>query len=1124
MKKKKLTKVFLRRKDLIKILMIMKITFVLTIVFAMNVFATAYSQATRLNLNLEDASLEQIFFAIEDQSEFKFLYHDKLIDDNTKIQARYKNMTVEEILDDLLKGTSNTYTVLDNNLVVITPKNLYLKQGITVTGTVVDSDGDLLPGVNILVKGTTTGAVTDLNGKYTITVPDENDVLVFSFVGYLTEEVPVNGQTRIDMALVEDIKALDEVVVVGYGTMKKSDLTGALSTVEAEEIAAYPAISMSQALQGRAAGVQIQANNGEPGASYKVRIRGATSINSSSDPLYVVDGFPGATLPPPEDIESIEVLKDASATAIYGSRGANGVIMISTKRGQAGKTKVEFNSSWSSQSEINRLDLLNGSQFAEYLNDTRINSADDPDDVILPYPNPFEFGEGTDWQDEVFRKGGIQNYQLAVSGGNQNVRYYVSGIIYDQKGIIRNSNYNRYSVTSNIDISATDKLQLGANLFARRIKRNGTKTQEGSGGTTGSGVVSSAFKFEPTQGIYNEDGTYTIATINDPHDNPLALALERYNEDLADRFQANFYGEYEFFEGFTFKATLGGSINNRRDGLYIPTTLNAGQNVGGEGEIDTDKDIDLISENYLTYTKTFGAHDITLLGGYSYQSFQDESWDITTQGFITDAGLFHNLDGSANPQIPSSNLTKSELSSWYGRLNYKLLNRYLLTINARYDGSSRFAKNNKWAFFPSGAVAWNMAEESFMDNVETIDQLKLRASYGVTGNQAISPYESLAKFGTVFSIINGAPVNAVRPTDVANDNLTWESTAQTDIGLDIGLFNLRVLLVADYYHMKTDDLLFNVNLPQYSGYGSQLKNIGSVENKGFEFTLTTRNFVGDFEWETDFNISTNKNEVLSLPDENADIRYRTNPGHMVGMDATNILRVGDPVGSFYGYFYDGVIQEGETVPEGSFETEPGGEKFRDIGTTEEGEIVYVPDGELTSADRDIIGNPWPDFIWGLNNTFRYKGFDLNLFLQGSQGNDIYSYTLMELDLMAGQNNATTEALNRWTPENTDTDVPIARSRSRVSSSRWILDGSYVRLKNITLGYTFPSSLLSRIGVSSFRLYLSGQNILTVTDYEGYDPEVNYRSTGNQNSNRNLGLDYGSYPNAISYTLGLNLTF
>lgn len=1125
MKKKKLTRIFLIRKDLLKMIMIMKIALLLTIVSAMNMFATAYSQATKLNLHLENASLEQIFVAIEDQSEFKFLYHDKLINDDAPRKATYRNKTVEEILDDIFSGTDNTYTVLENNLVVITPKKLDVKQGITVTGKVVDATGEPLPGVNIVVQGTTTGAVTDLEGNYTVTVPDENATLVFSFVGFLMEEVPVNGQTTLDVVLVEDIKALDEVVVIGYGTIKKSDLTGSVSTVAADEIAAYPAISMSQALQGRAAGVQIQANNGEPGSSYKVRIRGATSINSSSDPLYVVDGFPGGTLPPPEDIASIEVLKDASATAIYGSRGANGVIMITTKRGQAGKTKVEFNSSWSTQREINRLDLLNGSQFAEYINDTRLNTAENPDEIEVPYANPSEFGEGTDWQDEIFRKGGIQNYQLAVSGGNENVRYYVSGIIYDQKGIIRNSAYNRYSVTSNIDITATEKLRLGANIFARRIDRNGTKTQEGSGGTTGSGVVSAAFKFEPTLGIYNDDGTYTLASINDPHDNPVALALERTNEDKADRFQGNFYGEYEIFQGLTFRATLGGSIDNRRDGLYIPTTLNAGANVGGEARVEADKDIDLISENYLTYSKNFGIHDLTVLGGYSYQSFEDESWDITTQGFITDAGLFYNLDGSANPQIPSSNLTKSEISSWYGRINYKLLGRYLITLNGRYDGSSRFAKNNKWAFFPSGAIAWNIAEESFMDNITILDQLKLRASYGVTGNQAISPYESLAKFGTVFSVINGTPVNAVRPTDVANDNLTWESTAQTDIGVDIGLFNLRLLLVADYYHMKTEDLLFNINLPRYSGYGSQLKNIGSVENKGVEFTLTTRNLVGNFEWETDINFSTNKNEVLSLPDENADIRYRTNPGHMIGMDATNVLRVGDPVGSFYGYIYDGVIQQGETVPDGSFETEPGGEKFRDIGgTDDDGEIIYSPDGELSSADRTIIGNPWPDFIWGINNTFRYAGFDLNFFFQGSQGNDIYSYSLMELDLMAGQNNATTKALNRWTPTNTDTDVPQARSRSRVSSSRWVMDGSYIRLKNLTLGYTFPSSFLNRMGVGSFRLYLSGQNILTITDYEGYDPEVNYRSTGNQNSNRNLGLDYGSYPNAISYTLGLNLTF
>lgn len=448
----------------------------------------------------------------------------------------------------------------------------------------------------------------------------------------------------------------------------------------------------------------------------------------------------------------------------------------------------------------------------------------------------------------------------------------------------------------------------------------------------------------------------------------------------------------------------------------------------------------------------------------------------------------------------------------------------MLTLNARYDGSSRFAKNNKWAFFPSGALAWNVAEESFMESVDEVSQLKLRGSYGITGNQAIGPYQSLARFGSVVTIIDGNIVNAVRPTTVANENLTWESTAQTNIGFDLGLYGMRIMLNGDVYRMVTSDLLFSQPLPQYSGYSSQLSNIGKVENKGFELSVTTLNIDKKLKWETIFNISTNKNKVLELPDDK-DIFIDAAPGHMVGLGSTGILRVGEPVGAFYGYTYEGVLQSADEALPGNFESIAGGEKFKDIsGFDDEGDQDYMPDGRISSADRDIIGNPHPDFIWGLNNTLSYGNFDLNLFFQGSQGNDLYSFSLLELNLMAGQNNATTVALDRWTPTNTDTDVPIAKPRARVSSSRWVYDGSYIRLKNISLGYNVPQTIINRAGFSSLRLTVSAQNLITFTKYDGLDPEVNYRSTGATDSNRNLGLDYGSYPTNKSITFGLKLGF
>ena len=1011
----------------------------------------------------------------------------------TKLQLLHRRRTTARrglyplLLGLLLGGFARAYPAFDR----------------TVTGTVTDEGGGALPGVSILVKGTQRGTTTDQSGSFRLEVPDGAATLVFSFVGYTSREVVVGNQTKIDVTLAPDLKSLDEVVVVGYGTVRKSDLTGAVSTVKAEQIAAYPAGGITQALQGRAPGVQIQANNGDPGASFKIRIRGGSSINASSDPIFVIDGFVGGTLPPPEDIESIEILKDASATAIYGSRGANGVVMVTTKKGKAGKTTVELNTSYSSQREINRLDLLNGEQYTAYLKE-----------LTPSYVSP---GQNTDWQDEIFKPGSIQNHQLSFSGGNQSVKYYVSGSVFDQQGVIVRTDFKRYSVTNNLSFDVSKRVRIGMNLFAQRTGRHGTRTQEGSGGAGSTGAVASALKFMPNQGIYNPDGTYTIAQQGDPIDNPFAIVNELQNESINDRLQANFSADFDIFEGLKFRTTLGASINNQRESSFQPTTLNQGRNVGGQATQDGDKNTNLINENYLTYSRTLGgAHNLSLLGGYSFQKTTFESFGARSQSFISDAVSFWNLGSASVFQAPNSNLSQTELFSYFGRINYGYKDRYLLTLNARYDGSSNFSKNQKWAFFPSGAVAWNVMNEDFMQNVKFFNSWKIRVSYGLTGNQAISPYQTLARFSPTLAVSNGKLVNAVRPTTVANDNLTWETNAQFDVGTDIGFLNNRFNLTIDYYNRVTRNLLFSVPLPQYSGFQSQLKNIGKVGNKGVELGLDSKVFTGGFKWDLGLNVSANRNKVLELPD-GSDIQYGSGPGHMIGLGNTQILRVGQPVGSFWGWVYDGVYQQGDSfLPGGGFEQVAGGEKYRDLNG----------DGKLNADDRRIVGNPNPNFIWGINSDFRYRNFDLNIFFQGSQGNDLLSYTLLELESIASPFNSTVRALDRWTPTNTNTDVPKrSAARPQRVSTRWVYDGSYARLKNIALGYNLPAALLDRVFVSRVRIYVSAQNILTFTKYPGYDPEVNYSSGGSgSNSNRNLGLDYGSYPNAKSYTVGLNVGF
>jgi TonB-dependent starch-binding outer membrane protein SusC len=672
-------------------------------------------------------------------------------------------------------------------------------------------------------------------------------------------------------------------------------------------------------------------------------------------------------------------------------------------------------------------------------------------------------------------------------------------------------------VTNNLSFEASKNLKIGMNLFAQRTIRNGTRSQEASGGASSAGAVSSAFKFMPNQGIYNADGSYTIALQGDPIDNPFAIVTELQDEAVNDRLQANFSADYSIFKDLTFRTTLGASINNQRASTFQPTTLNQGRTTGGDATQDGDKNTNVINENYLTYTKTLGGqHNIGLLGGYSFQKTSFESWGARNQSFITNSVSYWNLGSGTAFQAPNSNLSEAELSSYFGRINYGYKDKYLLTFNARYDGSSNFSKNAKWAFFPSGAFAWNITNEDFMKDSKILDSWKLRTSYGITGNQAISPYQTLARFSSTLAVINGKQVNAVRPTTVANENLTWETTTQLDIGTDMSFLNNRFNLTFDYYNRVTENLLFSVPLPQYSGFQTQLKNIGKVENKGIEISLGSKILTGAFKWDVDVNFSKNQNKVLELPD-NADIQYGAGPGHMIGLGNTQILKVGYPVGSFYGWIYDGVYQSGDKfIPGGGFEVIAGGEKFRDLNS----------DGKLDANDRQIVGDPNPDFIWGLNSNFKYKNLDLNVFFQGSQGNDLLSFSLLEIESMASPYNSTTRALNRWTPTNTNTDIPVRSiSRTQRVSTRWVYDGSYARLKNIAIGYNLPLNLLKNSPIKKVRIYASAQNILTFTNYPGYDPEVNYNSSGTgSNSNRNLGLDYGSYPNAKSYTVGLNIGF
>ena len=999
-------------------------------------------------------------------------------------------------------------TILILVMTLLFGASLFAQDGYALSGIVADDIGEPLIGVNVLKKGTSTGTITDIDGTYSIDV-SPGDVIQFSFTGYVTESVTITNQRELNVTLKGDAQILDEVVVVGYGSRKKSDITGSVSSIKAEELTAFPVLDAAQALQGRAAGVIVQSNNGgEPGAQISIRVRGNTSINASSSPLIVVDGFVGAAMPQAPDIESIEVLKDASAAAIYGSRGANGVILVTTKKGKSGDLSIELNSNYSSQNVSKELELLNASQWTTY--QQAVN------------PSYIPGTADTDWQDLLYRSGNTQNHQVSFSGGSENVNFYASGTYFKQKGVIINSQFERISFLSNIDAQVTDKLKLGFNLFGSRGDQDGVPTQS-TGQTVGGGgddVVSLLFRFSPDLPV-QENGINTINNVGDNVDNPFAIATEAINETKTDRFRANLYGQYEILKNLNFKTTFGLSSRNQTFGLFRPSTLEvtAGGSTGGAASIRNSKNTSVISENYLTYDTDLGKGVLTLLAGYSYQKNITENFSAGAQGFTSNSFSYRALQTGSTQLIPTSSFAESEVQSQFGRINYDYDNRYLLTATVRRDGASNFAANEKYAIFPSAAFAWRISNENFLRDNDKISNLKLRLSYGVTGNQAISAYQSLASFASVFTPINGQTVNNVTPNQVANPNLKWESSFQTNFGLDIGLFENRVSLSLDYYNINTQDLIIqDQSQPEYLGFlnAASLRNVGEVNNRGFEVTLNTRNVVkGDFRWSTDFNWSTNKNEFVTLLN-GQDIFQNAAPGYF-NVPRTHILREGEAVGVFWGYEYQGVYQGGD-LPAGTavFEgAEAGDQLFSDIDGS----------GVITTDDQMIIGDPNPDFTMGISNNFTFKNFDLNVFFQGAFGGDVMNLT--NVQLFNGDSNGPIELLDSWTPTNTDTDIPRAALRGKQITSRFVEDGTYLRLKNLSLGYNLPSDLTDRLNIGHARISISGQNLLTLTDYSGLDPEVSYFGGGGQTggeANTVQGFDFGNYPTIKSFNFSLNLKF
>lgn len=982
-------------------------------------------------------------------------------------------------------------------------------QGITITGKVTsEENNEGLPGVNVIVEGTNQGTVTDIEGNYKIDVPDVNSILVFSSVGFVSDKVTVGGQTIIDMVLVPDLKALHEIVVVGYGTQRKSDITGSLTSVNIKEIQEIPALSTDAVLQGRVPGVWVQNNSGSPRPEYNIRIRGANSIQGGNNPLIVIDGFQGGDLSilNPQDIESIEILKDASATAIYGSRGANGVVLVTTKMGKSGKPQISYNGFFGMSQLSKKIDLLDAGQFAETVNAQRIETGHSPYFSSAEIAD-FKANGGTDWQDEVFRNAFSHNHQLSVRGANDYISYYLAGNYADQEGIMKGTSYNKYSFRGNLNFKISKRLKLNINSYMAREYEQTNKAPDQR-------AVYSSLLFAPTKPVYDEDGNYTLPEggVGPPTNfNPLGLAVEPIGDNYYNTSNLNANFEWEIIDGLKLMVQGSYRLYDTEQSIYVNGKVT--HTTGNETASITDgKSITLQNTNQISYEKQTNSGHFFKITGVLEQQQKDDNWNFAgSNGFLTDAFTYNNLGSGFIPKIPESGKSSRSLLSYMGRFNYGYKDRYLLTLTGRSDGSSVFGENNKRGFFPSVAIGWNISNENFMINSATIDNLKLRASYGIVGNQAIAPYQSIAKLITDTYAINAVSpsIGVSQSTQAANPDLKWEKTIQMDIGIDLDLLEGRINFVADYYRKRTEDLLLGVGLPNTSGTLGILRNIGEVENKGIELYLGGRPFVGNFSWETGFNITKNDNKVIALADGVSEIRVGSQPpGHGSAM----WLEVGQPIGQVRAYVQDGVWGTDEAAEAAEYGFIPGAPKYIDQNN----------DGAITAADIAPIGNTQPDLFWGWNNTFRYKNIDLSVFIHGVSGNDIYFAAIERVSKSNNDADATSVViLDRWTPENQDTDVPSftgTLNYEYIQSSRWLQNGSFIRLKNIILGYNFPASLLDAISIKSARIYVSGTNLLTITDFTGYDPELSDKA------DISGGFQYDSYPTAKTFTIGLNIGF
>lgn len=987
------------------------------------------------------------------------------------------------------------FSIVSFILMILCVQNI-MAQKRTVSGIVTDSKNEPLIGVNVTIKNaSTTGTITDIDGKYSLEIPSGNSVLVFSYIGYSTQEVKVSNRSVVDIVLKDDMQALEEVVVVGYGTMKKSDLTGSVSSITSDNFKLGTDLTPQQLMQGAFSGVNISQNSGKPGGSNTIRVRGGTSITASNDPLYVIDGVPISTsagvnqsnigssttdffdqepINPlsninPNDIESINILKDASATAIYGSRGANGVIMITTKKGKAGMRQLDYSFNLGVSTVAKKLDVLTGDEYRKTVSELGLTLDDK--------------GQNTDWQDVIFRTAISQNHYVSFMSGSENTSYRASAGYSNQNGVMEGSGMKSANARMNINHKAlNDKLKLNMNISYGETNSDQAPVSNTVGSEMGSSMLYEAYVFNPTYPIYNEEGDYY--DVPPYRVNPASFSKELLDERATSQFLGNLTADWNFYKPFTLQVNAGYNKNTINRNSYISKSNLLGNGNNGYVTVQKLSDYSKLLETILKYNQSFGKHNIDAMVGYSWQYFYSEGQTTKAYGFLSDNFKWYSLAAAQTVESVSSYAESNTLISMYGRINYNYADKYLLTATVRRDGSSRFGSGNKWGIFPSVAASWRISQEDFFQN-DIMSDLKLRASFGITGSQEIGNYNSLSTLGASTNgyLVGGEKITIVLPQQYTNPDLKWEQTAQTDIGIDFGFLNGKIRGSIDYYYKKTTDLLLSVAVPSPSLITTQIANVGTVTNQGIELDLSfdlmrTKNFA----WDANLNLSHNKNEVVSLSNGQwTGDNMQVAPCQGQGLSGTyaQLIMPGQPIGTFYGKRFIGVV---------------------------DGVEQFANDGE-----PEVIGCAQPDLTFGLETNLQYKNWTLSLNFRGSIGNDVYNCTannLAYLSNLPGRNvlkEAVTSGVNR--------------DQAKVYSSRFIEDGSFVRLDNLSLGYNFS---LPKLYISNARVFVSAQNLFVITGYSGADPEVN--SEISRTGVAPLGVDYLSYPKARTFSMGINLSF